>query len=232
MAAIHFHHAFSAPTGGNSFMSTVDRRKFLKMMGVTAGGATAGLNMLPPAIAQALSIPPNNKTNTIMDVEHVVILMQENRSFDHYFGTYNGVRGFTDPRPVHYFSSVNGNTYPNRHYHMSGTASSPYSPQPYVSELPGIYQPDWLSYPERIEEHNTKATDPAKKISWRTYQGGIGYPVILPIISAIITSNTSPPIRTIPSKAVNLKRESVDGRLHVFLWAMGSEARSRLTLPN
>jgi len=35
-----------------------------------------------------------------MDVEHVVILMQENRSFDHYFGTLHGVRGFSDPRAV------------------------------------------------------------------------------------------------------------------------------------
>jgi phospholipase C len=29
-------------------------------------------------------------------VEHVVFLMQENRSFDHYFGSYRGVRGFND----------------------------------------------------------------------------------------------------------------------------------------
>ncbi len=29
-------------------------------------------------------------------VEHVVFLMQENRSFDHYFGTYPGVAGFDD----------------------------------------------------------------------------------------------------------------------------------------
>lgn len=35
-----------------------------------------------------------------MDVEHVVILMQENRSFDHYFGALRGVRGFGDARPV------------------------------------------------------------------------------------------------------------------------------------
>ncbi|WP_229518506.1 phosphocholine-specific phospholipase C [Massilia sp. PAMC28688] len=33
---------------------------------------------------------------TIMDVQHIVILMQENRSFDHYFGTLRGVRGFGD----------------------------------------------------------------------------------------------------------------------------------------
>jgi phospholipase C len=80
-------------------MSAFDRRKFLKMMGVTAGG-TAGLSMLPAAIQQALAIEPNRETGTIQDVEHVVILMQENRSFDHYFGTYNGVRGYTDPRPL------------------------------------------------------------------------------------------------------------------------------------
>jgi phospholipase C len=30
-------------------------------------------------------------------IEHVVVLMQENRSFDHYFGTMPGVRGFGDP---------------------------------------------------------------------------------------------------------------------------------------
>src|ERR1700734_128712 len=29
-------------------------------------------------------------------IEHVVFLMQENRSFDHYYGTYPGVRGFDD----------------------------------------------------------------------------------------------------------------------------------------
>ena len=29
-------------------------------------------------------------------IEHVVFLMQENRSFDHYYGTYRSVRGFDD----------------------------------------------------------------------------------------------------------------------------------------
>jgi phospholipase C len=31
---------------------------------------------------------------------NAVMLMQENRSFDHYFGTLSGVRGFSDPRPL------------------------------------------------------------------------------------------------------------------------------------
>ncbi|MGZ0147367.1 alkaline phosphatase family protein [Kribbella sp. WER1] len=34
------------------------------------------------------------------DVEHVVLLMQENRSFDHYFGAMSGVRGFADPHAL------------------------------------------------------------------------------------------------------------------------------------
>ena len=35
-----------------------------------------------------------------MDAEHIVLLMQENRSFDHTFGTLQGVRGFNDPRAI------------------------------------------------------------------------------------------------------------------------------------
>ncbi len=73
---------------------TTDRRSFLRS---AAAGAAAGL--LPPAVARAMAIPARHRTGTILDVEHVVIFMQENRSFDHYFGTLNGVRGLGDPRP-------------------------------------------------------------------------------------------------------------------------------------
>jgi phospholipase C len=55
---------------------------------------------LPLSIARALAVPANNQTGTIQDVEHIIILTQENRSFDHYFGTLRGVRGFGDPRAV------------------------------------------------------------------------------------------------------------------------------------
>lgn len=54
----------------------------------------------PPSIQRAMAIPPDRQTGTIHDVRHVVILMQENRSFDHYFGTMPGVRGFADPHLV------------------------------------------------------------------------------------------------------------------------------------
>ena len=40
------------------------------------------------------------RTGTIGDVQHIVILMQENRSFDHYFGTMRGVRGFGERFPI------------------------------------------------------------------------------------------------------------------------------------
>ncbi|GAA4322140.1 phospholipase C, phosphocholine-specific [Pigmentiphaga soli] len=71
------------------------RRQFLRAAAGT-GFAAAALAAFPPSIRRALAIPANNRTGTIQDVEHVVILMQENRSFDHYFGTLKGVRGFGD----------------------------------------------------------------------------------------------------------------------------------------
>ena len=73
---------------------TPDRRTLLR---AAVTGAAAGL--LPATIAKAMAIPARHRTGTIMDVEHVVIFMQENRAFDHYFGTLNGVRGLGDPRP-------------------------------------------------------------------------------------------------------------------------------------
>jgi phospholipase C len=73
-------------------MSPLDRRSFL----LSAAAAMA----LPPAVAKALAIDADVRTGTLKDVEHVVILMQENRAFDHYFGVMNGVRGFADRFPI------------------------------------------------------------------------------------------------------------------------------------
>ena len=80
-------------------MSEQDRRSFLRSL-ATKAGAAAAINAFPPVIQRALAIPANRATGTINDVEHIVILMQENRSFDHYYGTLNGVRGFADRFPV------------------------------------------------------------------------------------------------------------------------------------
>src|SRR5579862_7732634 len=75
-------------------MST-DRRTFLKLL--STGAASAAF---PASIARALEIPAHHQHGTIEDVEHIVFMMQENRSFDHYFGTLRGVRGFGDPRTI------------------------------------------------------------------------------------------------------------------------------------
>ncbi|MEO8927848.1 MAG: phospholipase C, phosphocholine-specific [Caulobacteraceae bacterium] len=77
----------------------IERRDFLKLAAASAGLASVS-GVGAEAIARALALPANRATGTIADVEHVVILMQENRSFDHYFGTLRGVRGFDDPRPI------------------------------------------------------------------------------------------------------------------------------------
>jgi phospholipase C len=47
-----------------------------------------------------LATPAHSRTGTIRDVEHIVVFMQENRSFDHYFGHLRGVRGYNDRFPI------------------------------------------------------------------------------------------------------------------------------------
>ncbi|MGW7006474.1 phosphocholine-specific phospholipase C [Streptomyces sp. NPDC054933] len=76
-------------------MTGINRRRFMQL-----AGGTAATSLLTSAIAPAAEIPAHRRTGTLQDVEHIVVLMQENRSFDHYFGTMRGVRGFGDPRPV------------------------------------------------------------------------------------------------------------------------------------
>src|SRR3954451_14616947 len=57
-----------------------------------AAGAGAALGMRAPAVPA--------RPRDLEQVEHVVILMQENISFDHYYGTLPGVRGFADPHAM------------------------------------------------------------------------------------------------------------------------------------
>jgi phospholipase C len=76
-------------------MPEVNRRRFLQV-----AGATTAFAALSSSIERAAALPANHRTGSIEDVEHIVVLMQENRSFDHYYGALRGVRGFGDPRPV------------------------------------------------------------------------------------------------------------------------------------
>ena len=70
------------------------RRDFLKKASALAVAGT-----MPDSIQRAMAIDPA-PGSTFLDAEHVVILMQENRSFDHAYGSLQGVRGFNDPRTV------------------------------------------------------------------------------------------------------------------------------------
>ncbi|NWF25186.1 phospholipase C, phosphocholine-specific [Streptomyces sp. PKU-EA00015] len=75
----------------------ISRRRMLALGGGAVGAAAVG-SLLPPSLQAALAAEP--PTGGLRAVKHVVILMQENRSFDHYFGTLRGVRGFGDRNAV------------------------------------------------------------------------------------------------------------------------------------
>ena len=92
-------------------MAKSKRREFLRAAAMSAG-AGAGWALFPPVIRKALAIPARRRHGDVRDVEHIVILMQENRSFDHYFGTLAGVRGFGDrfPIPVQDSAALRGKT--------------------------------------------------------------------------------------------------------------------------
>lgn len=80
------------------------RREFLKRALVLSSAAGFS-GIFPETIQRAFAIDPR-PGSTYLDAEHVVILMQENRSFDHAMGMLRGVRGFNDPRAV---KLANGN---------------------------------------------------------------------------------------------------------------------------
>ena len=92
---------------GQPVVPGVTRRRFLlhRARHRRRGGAPAsspGGGRRHGRRAAAAGALPKGWTGTIADVKHVVILMQENRSFDHYFGTLSGVRGFADKQALTY----------------------------------------------------------------------------------------------------------------------------------
>ncbi|KQZ76965.1 phospholipase [Sphingopyxis sp. Root214] len=74
------------------------RRRLLKHAAQAASFAAAS-TLMPPNVQKVLAQEPRRK-GSLRDIKHVVLLMQENRSFDHYYGTLPGVRGFGDPHAV------------------------------------------------------------------------------------------------------------------------------------
>lgn len=132
-----------------------DRRAFIKKASLLSGAA--GLfSVFPAAIQKALAIDAKTGS-TYMDAEHVVFLMQENRSFDHCFGTLKGVRGFNDPRalrladgnPIWLQSNAAGKTYAPFRLNLKDTKSTwmsslPHSWENQVDALNGGKNDNWL----------------------------------------------------------------------------------------
>src|ERR1700722_19449070 len=94
--------------GDDSGKNETTRRTFMVGGGAAAVGAAAAGRIRPDKITdeQARLIDKVTAAATtsasLSDIKHVVILMQENRSFDHYFGTLSGVRGFSDQNAAKY----------------------------------------------------------------------------------------------------------------------------------
>jgi phospholipase C len=84
------------------------RRRLLK--GAARFAAVAAAAALMPGNVRRMLAQNPPRRGSLRDIKHLVVLMQENRSFDHYFGTLGGVRGFDDAdalrfpdgRPVFY----------------------------------------------------------------------------------------------------------------------------------
>ena len=74
-------------------------RRQLMQGSMRAVVAAAASTLMPPNVQRMLAQGPP-KRGSMRDIKHVVLLMQENRSFDHYFGTLAGVRGFNDPNAL------------------------------------------------------------------------------------------------------------------------------------
>lgn len=112
-------------------MTSNSRRRFLQTVASSAGAAAA-LTALPESIRNALAVPAFSRTGTIRDVEHIVVFMQENRSFDHYYGHLRGVRGYNDRfpiplpggKPVWYQPSKEDPTQPVLPFHLNTATTS------------------------------------------------------------------------------------------------------------
>jgi phospholipase C len=76
----------------------VSRRQLL----ASAGGMVLASYALPSNLRKIIDgasparLSSARSSAPISEIKHVVVLMQENRSFDHYFGAMPGVRGFSD----------------------------------------------------------------------------------------------------------------------------------------
>jgi phospholipase C len=77
-------------------LRSVTRRELLKLGGTTAAAALEALHLHGCGGVTSILSPGPSVCGKLTEIEHVVIFIQENRSFDHYFGSYGGVHGFSE----------------------------------------------------------------------------------------------------------------------------------------
>jgi phospholipase C len=132
----------------------VSRRQLM----ASAGGMVLASFALPSNLRKIIEGVPAARlsaraTAPISDIQHVVVLMQENRSFDHYFGAMPGVVGFNDPNAIQ----------------LSTGNSVFYQPIPSTSAtaISGGYNPDGYLLPFHADTHSTSAQAlPSNSHSW------------------------------------------------------------------
>jgi phospholipase C len=104
-------------------MSELSRRELLERAAYTAGLAGAAsilpVNLLLQEAARAQSVPLPTPTN--MPIDHFVVVMMENRSFDHYFG-WLGETGLVDGLQAATYLDPAGNPVDTRHASTMGAA--------------------------------------------------------------------------------------------------------------
>ncbi|MER8185531.1 phospholipase C, phosphocholine-specific [Kitasatospora sp. NPDC094015] len=108
-------------------MAELSRRKFMALSASAAAGAAVAGGAVTGATATAEAAGLST-TGTLADAKHIVILMQENRSFDHYFGMLKGVRGFADRSAVQIAGGYSVFNQPNglgRQYPWQFSATKP-----------------------------------------------------------------------------------------------------------
>ena len=106
----------------------ITRRELLKAGAATGAAGFVGSFLGCGGSPGMPTIPGTSKCAKVTDIDHVVILIQENRSFDHYFGSYRGVRGFSDqsaafnqPYPGNTSNAPNGVLLP---FHLDTTKTN------------------------------------------------------------------------------------------------------------
>ncbi|GAB7126752.1 phospholipase C, phosphocholine-specific [Silvimonas sp. JCM 19000] len=135
-----------------------NRRRFMQ-----SAGAALATSMLPPGLQKVLAAPAGS--GTLGSIAHVVIFSQENRSFDSYFGSLNGVSGFADNHPL-LQNAANGVA--NVFYQKSGsTIQCPFhhNLKTTAAECAADVAHDWTS--------GHTAWDNGKLTRWYSAKGGL-----------------------------------------------------------